>query len=134
MIIKNILLTGASSGIGEALALYYAQQNTTENIFICGRNEERLNSVKNACQKLGKAKIHTQILDVTNKEATSAWINKAEATAPLNLVFANAGVATLQEIPDNIFNTFEYLLEQYTQQCILFTQIFTKSVKYRKCQ
>lgn len=106
MIIKNILLTGASSGIGEALALYYAQQNTTENIFICGRNEERLNSVKNACQKLGKAKIHTQILDVTNKEATSAWINKAEATAPLNLVFANAGVATLQEIPDNIFNTF----------------------------
>ncbi len=106
MIIKNILLTGASSGIGEALALYYAQQNTTENIFICGRNEERLNAVKNACQKLGKAKIHTQILDVTNKEATSTWISKSEAIAPLNLVFANAGVATLQEIPDNIFNTF----------------------------
>ena len=35
MIVKNILLTGASSGIGEALALYYAKQPETENIFIC---------------------------------------------------------------------------------------------------
>ena len=51
MIIKNILLTGASSGIGEALALYYAKQPETENIFICGRNEKRLNAVKKACEK-----------------------------------------------------------------------------------
>ena len=41
MIVKNILLTGASSGIGEALALYYAKQPETENIFICGRNQQR---------------------------------------------------------------------------------------------
>ena len=34
------------------------------------------------------------------------WINEAEQTAPLNLVFANAGVATLEETPENIFNTF----------------------------
>ena len=45
MIIKNILLTGASSGIGEALALYYAKQPTTENIYICGRNKERLDAL-----------------------------------------------------------------------------------------
>ena len=106
MIIKNILLTGASSGIGEALALYYAKQPSTENIFICGRNEDRLNSVKKACQSLGKATIHTKILDVTDKQATNEWINQAEATAPLNLIFANAGVATVNETPDNIFNTF----------------------------
>ena len=46
MIVKNILLTGASSGIGEALALYYAKQPETENIFICGRNQQRLQAVK----------------------------------------------------------------------------------------
>ena len=34
------------------------------------------------------------------------WINEAEQTAPLNLVFANAGVATLEETPENIYNTF----------------------------
>ena len=41
---KNILITGASSGIGEALALEYAK-TTAKNLFICGRNEKRLNEV-----------------------------------------------------------------------------------------
>lgn len=106
MIIKNILLTGASSGIGEALALYYAKQPETENLFICGRNEERLKAVKTACENTGNAKIHAKILDVSNREEIENWINEAEKTAHLNLVFANAGVATLEETPKNIFNTF----------------------------
>ncbi len=106
MIIKNILLTGASSGIGEALALYYAKQPSTENLFICGRNEARLNAVKIACEKEGSAKIHATVLDVTDRTAVEEWVNTAEKTAYLNLVIANAGVATLEEIPENIFNTF----------------------------
>lgn len=106
MIIKNILLTGASSGIGEALALYYAKQPQTENLFICGRNEQRLNEVKEKCEKIGHAKIHAKILDVSDKTAVENWINEAEKTAYLNLVFANAGVATLEETPNNIYNTF----------------------------
>ncbi len=37
----NVLITGASSGIGEALAEYYAA-NGAARLFICGRNAERL--------------------------------------------------------------------------------------------
>ena len=106
MIIKNILLTGASSGIGEALALYYASQKETENLFICGRNEQRLLAVKKACEQKGKASVHAKVLDITNKSAVETWINEAEKTAYLNLVVANAGVATLEETPENIYNTF----------------------------
>ena len=106
MIIKNILLTGASSGIGEYLAYYYAKQKTTENIFICGRNSKRLEDVAKKCETLGSAKIHSKTLDVSDKIAVSNWIEEAEKQAQLNLVFANAGVATLEETPENIFNTF----------------------------
>lgn len=102
--IKNILITGASSGIGEALALYYAKQAQTV-LFICGRNKERLNSVAKQCRQLG-AEVHASVLDVCDKEKTAAWIKKCNATAPLNLVFANAGVSTGAETEENIYNTF----------------------------
>ena len=62
----NVLITGATSGIGEALALYYAE-NGAKNLFICGRNAERLQSVKERCEKLG-IKVYAEILDVKDRE------------------------------------------------------------------
>lgn len=97
----KILITGASSGIGAALAQYYAQEKHT--LFICGRNLERLNKVKELCEKYG-AEVYAEIIDVTKKDIVSKWIEKC---VPIDLVIANAGVATLEEIPENIFNTFE---------------------------
>ena len=102
---KNILITGASSGIGEALALYYAQ-NGAKNLFICGRNAERLSEVKARCEKFG-AKVYAEILNVSERDKVAEWIEHCEKTAPLNIVFANAGVSTGEETPQNIFNTFE---------------------------
>lgn len=102
--IKNVLITGASSGIGEALALYYAGHNA-ENLFLCGRNSERLEAVAQQCRKFGLI-VHTEILDVIDKKKTEAWIKKCHKAAPLDLVFANAGVSTGAETPQNIYNTF----------------------------
>lgn len=101
---KNVLITGATSGIGEALALYYAK-NGAKNLFICGRNESRLTVVAQKCRQLGTI-VYPEIIDVTNREQMKSWIEGCERIAPLNLVFANAGVATLQETDENIYNTF----------------------------
>ena len=101
---QNILITGASSGIGQALAVYYAQ-NGVQNLFICGRNAERLSETVKNCEQYG-ARVYSKIINVTNKEEMNNWINECEKTPPLHLVIANAGVATLSEIPDNVYNTF----------------------------
>ena len=47
---KNILITGASSGIGEAMAILLA--HTSANLFITGRNRERLAVVREKCDEL----------------------------------------------------------------------------------
>ena len=50
--------------------------------------------------------VHTSIVDVTDESATRDWINRADAIAPLDLVFANAGVATGVETEVNVRTTF----------------------------
>ncbi len=102
--IENILITGASSGIGEALAEYYAK-NGAKNLFLSGRNEQRLNDVAKRCQKHG-SNVFPKIIDVSNREEMAQWIADCDKIAPLNLVFANAGVSTGEENPTNIYNTF----------------------------
>lgn len=101
---SHILITGASSGIGEALALHYAK-NGAKILFICGRDDKRLKGVAARCADLG-CKVYAESLDITNSDEMKNWIKRCETTAPLNLVIANAGVATLEETPQNIHNTF----------------------------
>jgi short-subunit dehydrogenase len=87
---QSILITGASSGIGEALALHYAGNGIT--LFISGRNEERLNTVAEACRQRG-AEVVPWVGDVTDAVGIKAWIIASDQHRPLNLVIANAGVA-----------------------------------------
>ncbi len=102
--IENILITGASSGIGEALALYYAA-NGAKNLFLCGRNEERLKAVAEKCRAYGVS-VYEKVLNVTDKTQVENWVKDSNEKAPLNLVFANAGVSTGAETCEHIYNTF----------------------------
>jgi hypothetical protein len=45
---RTIVITGATSGIGEALALHYAKAGVT--LALTGRNKQRLQEVASACQ------------------------------------------------------------------------------------
>lgn len=100
----NVLITGASSGIGEAMAVYYAAHGA-KNLFICGRNKDRLENVRKQCEQLGAA-VYASLIDVNDREKMRVWIVQCNKKAPLNLVLANAGVATTKEIDENIYNTF----------------------------
>ncbi len=87
---KSILITGASSGIGAALARIYANPGVT--LALCARREDRLAGVAETCRKLG-AQVKTSTLDVADKAAMEHWIMQRHNAAPLDLVIANAGVS-----------------------------------------
>ncbi|MBR6733059.1 MAG: SDR family NAD(P)-dependent oxidoreductase [Kiritimatiellae bacterium] len=101
---KSVLITGASSGIGEALAVECARRGA-RHLFLCARNAERLNAVAEACRALG-ADVHVKVLDVTDDEGVRRWVEECEAAAPFEVVFANAGVATGAEKEANVRRTF----------------------------
>lgn len=87
---RSILITGASSGLGEALALVYAAPGVT--LALSGRDRGRLDRVAQACRAAGAA-VSAEILDVTGAEEVARWIEEMHAKAPLDLVIANAGIS-----------------------------------------
>lgn len=85
----SVAITGATSGIGEALALRYAESG--RHLALSGRNEVALQRVAEQCRARG-AIVTTAACDVTDADAVKAWLLAADAAAPVDLVIANAGV------------------------------------------
>lgn len=83
---RRVLISGASSGIGAALAVRYAQPGC--HLALGGRDAVRLDTVAEHCRTLG-ATVETARVDVTERTATEAWVCAADA----DLVIANAGIS-----------------------------------------
>ncbi len=95
---KTILITGASSGIGAALAAAYAAQGIT--LILTARNEARLNAVADACRAKG-ATVFTECVDVREKVALAHYIESMDAQHPIDLAIANAGISA--QDPEEVF-------------------------------
>jgi short-subunit dehydrogenase len=88
---RSILITGASSGIGRALALVYARPGVS--LSLIGRDRERLENTTAAARAQG-AEVSVGQLDVRDQDAMEHWIKEADARRPFDLVIANAGITT----------------------------------------
>ena len=87
---NHILITGASGGIGAALAVLYAAPGT--RLSLHGRSAERLQQV--AAQALARgAVVETHTGDVTDSAAMKGWIESCDARQPVDLLIANAGIS-----------------------------------------
>ncbi|MGH6928987.1 MAG: SDR family NAD(P)-dependent oxidoreductase, partial [Dongiaceae bacterium] len=86
---RSLLITGASSGIGEALALAYAAPGI--RLALTGRDGARLETVAVACRRRG-AIAQAATVDVTDADAMARWIEGLDVASPIDLVIANAGI------------------------------------------
>jgi len=86
---RAVLITGATGGIGAALAVAYAAPGRT--LFLHGRDQARLDELASVCRKKA-AEVETKNLDLTDVEALVAWV---EAIAPrVDLGIVNAAVTS----------------------------------------
>jgi len=84
---RHLLITGASSGIGAALARRLAAPE--RRLTLLGRDIARLEAVAAACA----GEIDTISVDVADRAAMTEVIDSAFAAAPVDLVVANAGIS-----------------------------------------
>jgi short-subunit dehydrogenase len=106
---KVIVITGASQGIGKALAFALARQKPV--LVLAARDEAALNQVAEACRVLG-AKVFVFPTDVTDEAQCRALIRRTvDATGTLDVLVQNAGGgmnARMDEMTDT--SVFEKLM------------------------
>lgn len=86
---KSIVITGASSGIGRAIALELAAPGVS--LGLLGRQELKLNKVAALCQAKG-AVVQFGCVDVTDATGLALWLKTYDEAHPIDWVLANAGV------------------------------------------
>ena len=87
---KTALITGATSGIGRATAHEFAKHGI--NLVLCGRRQERLDTIKKALSK--QTDVHTLNFDVRDKVATQNAISSLpDAFKTIDILINNAGNA-----------------------------------------
>ena len=102
---KRILITGASSGIGEAIALEMAPGGHT--FYLTGRNEERLKKVCERVNSLG-GKVFIGVGDVSDDESVNNQFAAAEAMmGGVDVLVANAGVGHFGNLEDMTVSQFD---------------------------
>jgi short-subunit dehydrogenase len=86
--VTDIAITGASSGLGRALALSYAKPGVT--LHLAGRDAARLGGTAADARARGAAVAET-VVDVTAQAEMAAWV---QGCGRLDLIIANAGIST----------------------------------------
>lgn len=87
---KSVFITGASRGLGAALAKAYAAPGTV--LHLAARDPKDLAATAEICRKLG-ANVQCFTANVTDRSTIESAIAAAHAHAPLDLVIANAGIS-----------------------------------------
>ena len=89
----RVFLTGASSGLGRALALQWARRRPGVRLGLVARRAEALDEVAGQCERLGAAPVARYALDVADRAALSAAADEFAAAGPVDIVVANAGIS-----------------------------------------
>lgn len=102
---RNVLVTGASSGIGRAVALQLAER--ADSLALLARRQAELEQLAGECRRLGSPRVVVVPADVSDQNALGTAITRAvEAVGRFDSVVHAAGVAAygrFEEIPGEVF-------------------------------
>lgn len=106
---KTALITGATSGIGRATAHEFAKHGI--NLILCGRRQERLNTIEKALSK--QTNVHTLNFDVRDKKAVFEAINSLPKDfKQIDILINNAGNAHgLDAIQDGNLDDWDAMMD-----------------------
>jgi short-subunit dehydrogenase len=106
----NVIITGASKGLGRAIAEKFGEDEQEHGIFLCARNEENLKAfAKELQERFPRTNVQAFVCDMSKQEEVRAfaeWILKQGVR--IDVLVNNAG----QFIPGSVYNEPAGALEE----------------------
>jgi short-subunit dehydrogenase len=122
----NVVITGASRGIGKALAEKFAEDKQGHTIFLCARNKENLAAFSKELQgRFPRTNVDCMACDLGKKEqaqAFGAWV--LDRTPKIDVLINNAGTF----VPGNISNEPDGAIEKMLEVNFFSAYHLTRSV------
>lgn len=128
---KNIIITGASKGIGKAIAEIFAANG--HNLFLCSRGEVSLYKTMEELQTRFQAvTIKAKPADVSKKEEVIAFANWCLSFAVPDVVINNAGIFQPGNVLDEPEGSLENHLETNLYSAYHLTRLLSPKMIERK--
>ena len=104
---KTVIITGATDGIGKALAIQLAKEY---NLALCGRSEEKMQQL---IRELGDCRIFAACCDITDREKRHSFCeNVKKEFGSVDVLVNNAGANTKKDkIVDINLDDLRYMFE-----------------------
>jgi short-subunit dehydrogenase len=141
---EKVMITGASSGIGEALARVFAKEKA--ELYLTARRSDRLAALSEDCLRLGAARVSWQSRDLSVPgEGTAAVEDCLLKLSGLDILICNAGYGIYGAVVDvtpeqmariwqvnyqsayeSIYAALPYLLKENSGHIVLISSIIGK--------
>lgn len=124
---KTVLITGASSGIGAAVAIQAAEQQA--NLILMARRTQKLQQVAEQCQTLTSGTVHYVTLDVTDHHAVAQYVAQAPQ---VDVLIANAGYGLFKAATEFSFDEMEQMFRVNALAMMQFANAFAQQMSARQ--
>lgn len=129
---KTVLVTGATSGIGQSCACRFAREGW--RVILTGRKADVLAEVADKCQKFG-AETYTLLFDVRDREACMAAVESLPSDwADIDVLVNNAGLALgLEPEYDGDFQDWDIMIDTNIKGLLNMTRFIVPGMVKRGC-
>lgn len=107
---KKVWITGASSGIGEALSYHFARESAI--LILTARNMEKLDKVASRCSETGAVSVKILPFDLGNLDGLASLAGQAwSAFGGIDIFINNAGISQRGSVTDTELSVIQKVID-----------------------